>query len=142
MNDVKWFEGSELNFAENLLKFRDHNTAIISSREDKPTIRISYEELYGYTASCARGLKDLGVKKGDRIAGFISNIPEAIIGMLAATSIGAIWSSCFSRFWSAGDTRQVRPDKTENFICRGKLPVQRKGNRLQRKNRNDKSQYP
>ena len=100
--DVKWFEGAELNFAENLLKFRDHHTAIISSREDKPTIRISYSELYSYVASCAEGLKRLGVKKGDRVAGFISNIPEAIIAMLASTSIGAIWSSASPDFGLQG----------------------------------------
>ncbi len=102
MPGAKWFEGAELNFAENLLKFRDLHTALISSREDKPTIRINYSELYGYVASCADGLKRLGVKKGDRIAGFITNIPEAVIGMLAATSIGAIWSSASPDFGLQG----------------------------------------
>ena len=102
MPGAKWFEGSELNFAENLLKFRDHQTALISSREDKSSIRISYSELYGYVASCAEGLKELGIKKGDRIAGFISNIPEAVIGMLAATSIGAVWSSASPDFGLQG----------------------------------------
>ncbi len=127
MDDVKWFEGSELNFAENLLKFRDHNRAIISSREDKPTIRISYEELYGYTASCAEGLKELGVKKGDRIAGFISNIPEAVIGMLAAASIGAIWSSASPDFGLQGILdrfSQIKPKilfAVESYQYNGKL---------------------
>ena len=102
MLSSKWFEGAELNFAENLLKFRDQHTAVISSREDKPAIRVSYEELYGYVASFAEGLKELGVKKGDRVAGFISNIPEAIIGMLASTSIGAIWSSASPDFGLQG----------------------------------------
>ncbi|MEJ2615648.1 MAG: acetoacetate--CoA ligase, partial [Ignavibacteriaceae bacterium] len=102
MLSSKWFEGAELNFAENLLKFRDQHTAVISSREDKPAIRISYEELYGYVESFAEGLKRLGVKKGDRVAGFISNIPEAIIGMLASTSIGAIWSSASPDFGLQG----------------------------------------
>ena len=102
MPRAKWFEGAELNFAENLLKYRDKHTAIISSREDKPDIRISYLELYNYVASCAAGLKELGVKKGDRVAGFISNIPEAVIGMLATTSIGAIWSSASPDFGIQG----------------------------------------
>ncbi|MFZ0455037.1 MAG: acetoacetate--CoA ligase [Ignavibacteriaceae bacterium] len=102
MFDSKWFDGAELNFAENLLKYRDHHTAIISSREDKPAIRISYQELYRYVASFAEGLKKSGVKKGDRVAGFISNIPEAIIGMLASASIGAIWSSASPDFGLQG----------------------------------------
>jgi acetoacetyl-CoA synthetase len=102
MPGAKWFEGSELNFAENLLKFKDNHPALISVREDKPTIRISYSELYGYVASCADGLRKLGVQKGDRIAGFISNIPEAVIGMLAATSIGAVWSSASPDFGLQG----------------------------------------
>lgn len=127
MIDVKWFEGAELNFAENLLKFRDHNTAIISSREDKPTLKTSYAELYGYVASCAKGLKKLGVKKGDRVAGFLSNIPEAIIGMLAATSIGAIWSSASPDFGLQGILdrfSQIKPKilfAIESYQYNGKI---------------------
>jgi acetoacetyl-CoA synthetase len=102
MPGAKWFEGAELNFAENLLRFRDAKTAVISSREDAPTIRISYLELYNLVSSVASGLKKLGVKKGDRVAGFITNIPEAIISMLAAASIGAIWSSCSPDFGLQG----------------------------------------
>jgi acetoacetyl-CoA synthetase len=112
MPGARWFEGAELNFAENLLKFRDHHPALISSREDKPTVRISYEQLYSYTASCAAGLKELGVEKGDRVAGFISNIPEAVIGMLASTSLGAVWSSASPDFGIQGILdrfSQIRP---------------------------------
>jgi len=102
MPGAKWFTGAKLNFAENLLKFRDIHTAIISSRENFPDIKITYVELYGLVASVAYHLKNMGIRKGDRIAGFITNIPEAVIAMLAATSIGAIWSSCSPDFGYQG----------------------------------------
>ncbi len=97
-----WFDGAKLNFAENLLKYRDSNIAIISSRENFPDIKITYNELYELTASVAFNLKKIGVRKGDRVAGFITNIPEAVIAMLAVTSIGAIWSSCSPDFGYQG----------------------------------------
>ena len=97
-----WFEGARLNFAENLLKYRDSNTAIISSRENYPDIKITYKELFELTTSVAYNLRIMGVRKGDRVAGFITNTPDAIIAMLAATSIGAIWSSCSPDFGYQG----------------------------------------
>jgi acetoacetyl-CoA synthetase len=102
MPGAKWFQGAELNFAENLLRFSDSGTAIISSREDAPTIKISYAKLNKIVSSVANGLKNLGITKGDRVAGFITNIPEAVIAMLAAASIGAIWSSCSPDFGLQG----------------------------------------
>ena len=98
MPHTKWFGGARLNFAENLLKYKDDQIAIISSRENAPTIRLTYSQLYSLVAKCAYGLKQLGVGEGDRVAGFITNTPEAIIAMLATTSIGAIWSSCSPDF--------------------------------------------
>ena len=91
-----------LNFAENLLKFRDNHIAIISSREDNSEYKITYKELYELVAACAQGLKRLGVKCGDRIAGFVTNIPETIVAMLASTSLGAIWTSCSPDFGIQG----------------------------------------
>ncbi len=102
MPGAKWFSGAELNFAENLLRFRDDQTALISYSENHEPERISYKELYNLTARCAEGLKQLGVKAGDRVAGFVTNIPEAIIAMLAAASLGAIWSSCSPDFGIKG----------------------------------------
>ena len=102
MPGAEWFEGAKLNFAENLLKYRDTHTAIISSRENFKDIKISYEELYELTSSVAFNLRKIGVRKGDRVTGYITNIPEAIIAMLAATSIGAIWSSCSPDFGYQG----------------------------------------
>jgi len=92
MPGAKWFEGARLNFAENLLPKKDDTTAIIFRGEAEFERRISYAELYDQVHRVAEGLKKLGIKKGDRVAGFIPNMPEAIIAMLAAASIGAVWS--------------------------------------------------
>ncbi|HCY77347.1 MAG TPA: acetoacetate--CoA ligase [Ignavibacteriales bacterium] len=99
---AKWFTGSELNFAENLLKFRDDNIAIISIREKHSTVKLTYCQLYDLVARCVEGLRNLGVKKGDRVAGFLTNYPESVIAMLAATSLGAIWSSTSPDFGIEG----------------------------------------
>ncbi len=99
---AKWFQGAKLNFAENLLRYRDARPAMVHWAEDQPPIRYSYQELYDRVARCAEGLKQLGVKKGDRVTGFIPNIPEAVIAMLATTSLGAIWSSCSPDFGFQG----------------------------------------
>ena len=102
MPGEKWFQGSRLNFAENLLKFNDDQVAIISSREDKPDVILTYKELNVFVAACSAGLKKLGIKSGDRISGFVTNIPETIIAMLASTSIGAVWTSCSPDFGIQG----------------------------------------
>jgi acetoacetyl-CoA synthetase len=127
MPGAKWFEGAELNFADNLLRYRDNHTAVISSREDKPDIRLTYRELYELVSACSSGLRELGVKKGDRIAGFVTNIPETIIAMLATTSLGAIWTSCSPDFGIQGVIDrfgQVKPKiffAIEDYQYNGKL---------------------
>ena len=93
MPGAKWFQSSRLNFSENLLRFRDDKLAIIFKGEDKIQQSLTYFELFESVAKTANTLKSIGVKKGDRIAGFIPNIPEAVIAMLATSSVGAIWSS-------------------------------------------------
>jgi acetoacetyl-CoA synthetase len=102
MPGAKWFEGARLNFARNLLRYRDDNLAIVSWAEDRLPIRLTYAQLYTQVAACADGLKKLGVTAGDRVAGFMPNIPETIIAMLAATSLGALWSSCSPDFGVQG----------------------------------------
>jgi len=102
MPGANWFEGAELNFAENLLKFRDDHKAIISSREDKPEVLLTYKELLDLVVACSAGLSKFGVKRGDRVAGFVTNIPETIIAMLAATRLGAVWTSCSPDFGIQG----------------------------------------
>lgn len=102
MPGAKWFEGARLNFAENLLSRKDEKTAIIFRGEEEIERRISYAELFDQVHRVAEGLKRIGVKKGDRVAGFIPNMPEAIIAMLGAASIGAIWSSSSPDFGIKG----------------------------------------
>jgi len=102
MPGAKWFKGVKMNFAENLLKHRDDRTAIIFRGEKGEDRYISYKELYNEAHRVAEGLKRLGVKKGDRIGGFLPNIPEAIVAMLATSSIGAIWSSSSPDFGIKG----------------------------------------
>ncbi len=102
MPGAKWFGGAKLNFAENLLRYNDKHTAIISSREDKPDVTLTYSQLNKLVAECSEGLKKLGVKNGDRVAGFVTNIPETIIAMLAVTSLGATWTSCSPDFGIQG----------------------------------------
>ena len=102
MPGAKWFEGVRFNFAENLLRVRSDKPAIHFQSENNSNRTISYKELYSEVKKLASSLRKMGVKKGDRVVGYIPNIPEAIIGMLATTSIGAIWSSCSPDFGIQG----------------------------------------
>jgi acetoacetyl-CoA synthetase len=102
MPGAKWFSGSRLNFAENLLRYRDQQTALVFRGEDRVTRKMSYAMLYYETARLARSLRLAGVQAGDRVAGFMPNMPETIIAMLAAASIGAVWSSCSPDFGTKG----------------------------------------
>ena len=97
-----WFDGTRLNFAENLLRRKDDKTAIVFKGEGQPVRKLTYNELYSAVVKTAHALKELGVNKGDRIAGFVPNMPESIIAMLATTAIGAIWSSSSPDFGIKG----------------------------------------
>ena len=94
MPGAKWFSGAKLNFAENLLRYRDGRPAFIFRGETQKRAQMTYAELYAAVARMAQGLRELGLKPGDRVAGYMPNLMETAIAMLAATSIGAIWSSC------------------------------------------------
>lgn len=91
---AKWFEGARLNFAENLLRYRDDRPAFKFVGETQKTSQMTYAELYDTVARLAKSLRDLGVKPGDRVVAYMPNLMETAIAMLASTSIGAIWSSC------------------------------------------------
>ena len=95
---ASWFEGARLNFAENLLRVRSNKVALISRLENGQRSSITYLELYQQVAQCAAAMRAMGVVCGDRVAGFMPNISQTVIAMLAATSIGAIWSSCSPDF--------------------------------------------
>ena len=91
---AKWFPGAKLNFAENLLRYRDDQLAFILRGETQITKRMTYAELYDSVARLAYSLKESGVGVGDRVVGYMPNLIETAVCMLAATSIGATWSSC------------------------------------------------
>jgi acetoacetyl-CoA synthetase len=94
----RWFPGARLNFAENLLRYRDERDAIVAWNESGRQRSITWAELHDEVARVAASLREHGVRAGDRVAAFMPNIPEAVIAMLAAASIGAVWSSCSPDF--------------------------------------------
>ncbi len=94
MPGTQWFMGARLNFAENLLRYKDERTAFIFRGETQKTVRMSYAQLYATVGRLARSLRDIGVKPGDRVAAYMPNMIETAVAMLASTSIGAVWSSC------------------------------------------------
>jgi len=102
MPGAKWFSGSRLNFSENLLRFKDDQIAVQFKGEDLSVRTLSYNELYRDVEILASAFRKNGLKKGDRVVGFLPNIPETIIAMLATASIGAIWSSCSPDFGIKG----------------------------------------
>ena len=97
-HETKWFAGSQLNYAENLLQRRDSHPAIVSILENGDRRELSYAELYSQVSRFSQHLVSLGVSKGDRIAGIVPNTLEAVVAMLATASLGAIWSSCSPDF--------------------------------------------
>ena len=101
MPDVRWFDGATLNYARNALRTAwtdPDRTAIIFDSERGRAGSLSYAQLASEVARVARGLRSLGVGRGDRVAGLLPNVPEAVIGLLASASLGAIWSSCSPDF--------------------------------------------
>ena len=102
MPGAKWFDGARLNFAENMLRRRDDHPAIVAWTEDRQRRSLSYGELYLAVAKLAAALKADGVGVGDRVAAVMPHTVETIVAMLAATSIGAVWSSCSPDFGKQG----------------------------------------
>ncbi len=115
-----WFVGAELNYAANLLQHDGEQAALVFTGEDGSRRELSRRQLRAEVAAVAAGLRLAGVVKGDRVAGYLPNCPEAIIGMLATVSIGAVWSSCSPDFGSNGIIDrfgQIRPKVL--FACNG-----------------------
>ena len=98
----RWFDGARLNYAENLLRFRDDREALVAWSELGLQRRLSFAELHREVMSVAAALEASGIRAGDRVAGFMPNIPETTIAMLATAAIGAIWSSCSPDFGVQG----------------------------------------
>ena len=94
MPGAKWFTGARLNFAENLLRYRDNRPAFVFKGETEKSASMSYAELYNSVGRLAESLREMGLKPGDRVAAYMPNMMETAVAMLATTSIGAVWSSC------------------------------------------------
>jgi acetoacetyl-CoA synthetase len=124
--DAGWFAGGELNFAAHLLRDRDNDVAVVFAGENGARRELSMDELRGAVAGTAAGLAAAGVVRGDRVAGFLPNCPEALIAMLATTSLGAIWSSCSPDFGVDGVVDrfgQIQPKvlfATDGYFYNGK----------------------
>jgi acetoacetyl-CoA synthetase len=115
MPGAEWFPGARLNYAEHILKNAEgrlDGPALIHQSEVRPLGEVSWGELREKTAALAAGLKAMGVERGDRVAAYLPNVPEAVIGLLACASIGAVWSSCSPDF-GAGSVvdrmKQIEP---------------------------------
>jgi acetoacetyl-CoA synthetase len=91
---ASWFGGARLNFAENLLRYRDDHLAFIFRGETRRSTKMTYAELHGEVARLARSLREIGVGPGDVVGAYMPNLMETAVAMLAATSIGAVWASC------------------------------------------------
>ena len=102
MPGAQWFPKAKLNFAENLLRRRDHADAIVFVAEDGSRRAITFAQLAEQVRCLRTSLMHAGVGEGDRVAAYLPNVPEAIIAMLATSSLGAVWSSCSPDFGVAG----------------------------------------
>jgi acetoacetyl-CoA synthetase len=99
MPGAAWFEGAELNYAENLLAGRDPGeVAVLHTSELRALASLTWGDLTGQVAAVAAGLRELGVTRGDRVVAYMPNIPETLVAFLAVSSIGAIWSSAAPEF--------------------------------------------
>ena len=102
MPGASWFPDAKLNFAENLLRRRDDGIALVGLLENSERKTLSYAQLHCEVAALAAALRSFDVRPGDRVGGFLPNIPETIVAMLATTAIGAVWTSCSPDFGFQG----------------------------------------
>jgi len=117
MPGAQWFPDASLNFAENMLRYRDDRQALVFTSETGVSCDLTYRQLYQQVASVAASLRKLGIKPGDCVAGYMPNLPETVIAMLASTSIGAIWSSCSPDFGINGVVDRIGQIKPKVLFC-------------------------
>ena len=99
MPGAEWFPGAEVSYVEQVFRRGQPDAAaIVYASEDRPLASVDWAELRDQVARCAAGLRRLGVRRGDRVAAYMPNVPEAVVAFLASASIGAIWSSCAPEF--------------------------------------------
>ena len=110
MPGAQWFPGAQLNWAQNLLRPReDEGVAIIAIGEDGEQDELSWAELRAQVASLAAGLREMGVRPGDRVAAYLPNSPETVVALLATASIGAIWACCAPDFSGSAAADRLGP---------------------------------
>jgi len=117
MPGAHWFPQARLNYAENLLRYRDPADALVFWGEDRVRRRLSRAELAGHVSRFAQALRHAGVGKGDRVAGWLPNLPEALIAMLATASLGAIWSSASPDFGVQGVFDRFGQIQPKVLVC-------------------------
>ena len=117
MPGAKWFPDARLNFAENLLRRRDDADAMVFWGEDRIKRRCTYRELHDLVSRLSQALRAQGVKKGDRVGGYLPNMPESVAAMLATASLGAIWSSCSPDFGVQGVLDRLGQIEPKVFFC-------------------------
>lgn len=99
MPGARWFEGAQLNYAEHVFRNRyEGDVALVVAAEGDEDSSVTWGELKAETAALSAFLREEGVKPGDRVAGYLPNCPEAVVGFLAAASIGAVWTCCSPDF--------------------------------------------
>ena len=123
---AKWFSGARLNFAENLLRQRDEKIAVVSRTEVGRLSQTTYSDLFQKVRSLGNALRKSGIAPGDRVAGYMPNIGNTAIAMLAATSIGAVWACCGAELGSGAvldRLGQVEPKvlfAADGYVYKGK----------------------
>ena len=117
MPGTQWFPEAKLSYAENLLKRRDESAAIVFADESGARDSLSFKALYESVAQLANALSEAGVQAGDRVVGFMPNIPETVIGLLATNAIGAVWSSCSPDFGVQGVLDRFGQIEPKVMLC-------------------------
>ena len=117
MPGAVWFPQAKLNYAENLLRQRDESDALVFWGEDKVKRRLSRARLYDEVSRFQLALKAAGVTEGDRVAGYLPNMPETIIAMLATTALGAVWSSASPDFGVQGVVDRFGQIAPKVLVC-------------------------
>ena len=112
MPGAEWFPGAMVNYAAHALRSEPAGPAIVARSQSRDPVELNIAELRDQVSRCRAGLERLGVRRGDRVAAYLPNIPEAVVALLATASLGAIWSSCAPEFGTRSVVdrlRQIEP---------------------------------
>lgn len=117
MPGAHWFPHARLNYAENALRRRGDELAVVGRSQTRPGLDLTWESLHDAVARCRGGLRALGIGRGDRVSALLPNIPEAMIAFLATASLGAIWSSCSPEFGVRSVADRFRQIEPKLLLC-------------------------